>query len=527
MEGFGPADLDDALCCPPSEADVPDFPDLPEPPGLIDVPPDVPVPPEVPVPFDLPEPPGPEVVDVLVPQRVEVLERDFLPPVRVVITGDPESLAEFSHLQGENSHGFDDTSGFVAVEGVLNAFGVPATEAGLVDYAVDNTLVSETGETSMDFLAQIMTEHGVPAEAGYERTLDYLATDVEQGHGVVVEVNTDLLHHDPLSPYSTELLQSQQVVVTGVMRNEASGAVEGFYVNDPVDGSAGKFVAAADMETAFNGFSIVTDDPLPLYGGEPAGPVPQAPGEPALEPTEAPADVLPLPPEVVEAPAPEVAPVLQFDPSEGTEEVVGPIEDLSLWHEQATNYTCAVVSQEFILEALTGQEFTEEQLAQEAMDQGWLSEAGGTPMDDMGKLLELHGIGVERTVDTSLEDLVSELETGNKVMVAVDSDEVWTAGQDFFADELADMLDYPGAIPGQGANHAVEVVGVDTSDPDHPMVILNDPGHPQGQGLMMPAEEFIDAWADSGHYMVATTDEPPAAPPEALMAAAAIPSRPA
>jgi hypothetical protein len=99
-------------------------------------------------------------------------------------------------------------------------------------------------------------------------------------------------------------------------------------------------------------------------------------------------------------------------------------------------------------------------------------------------------------------------------MVAVDSDEVWTAGQDFFADELADMLDYPGAIPGQGANHAVEVVGVDTSDPDHPMVILNDPGHPQGQGLMMPAEEFIDAWADSGSYMVATTGEAPESLPD-------------
>jgi hypothetical protein len=56
--------------------------------------------------------------------------------------------------------------------------------------------------------------------------------------------------------------------------------------------------------------------------------------------------------------------------------------------------------------------------------------------------------------------------------------------------------------PGVDANHAVEVIGIDSSDPDNIMVILNDPGSPDGCGSMIPLEEFEDAWADSDNFMV-------------------------
>ncbi len=35
-------------------------------------------------------------------------------------------------------------------------------------------------------------------------------------------------------------------------------------------------------------------------------------------------------------------------------------------------------------------------------------------------------------------------------------------------------------------------------------MILNDPGRENGQGLMVPANEFLNAWEDSNNFMVAT-----------------------
>lgn len=203
-----------------------------------------------------------------------------------------------------------------------------------------------------------------------------------------------------------------------------------------------------------------------------------------------------------------------FDPAIFDGEMAGePAADLPNWHLQETGYTCAVAAQEFILDELTGHDWTESQLAEEARQYGWLD--NGTAPDDMGKLLELHGIGVERSYGNDIDDVIRELEAGHKINVAVDADEVWEKGE-HFGDDLFD----PG-IPGTDANHAVQVIGVDTTDPANPLVVLNDSGDPNGQGVMIPADEFMDAWADSGHYMVATTGGPPAAPPDALYALAA------
>jgi hypothetical protein len=180
--------------------------------------------------------------------------------------------------------------------------------------------------------------------------------------------------------------------------------------------------------------------------------------------------------------------------------VVGDVGDTENWHQQESDSSCAIASQEFILDDFgksQGIDFTEEQLTQIAYDNGWYTPNSGTSMADMGKLLEAYGIPVERTTGASLDDLASRLDSGEKVMVAVDSDEIWSQGQDVTLDE------YSESIPGQDANHAVQVVGIDYSGSE-PMVILNDPGHPEGQGMRVPADEFVNAWNDSGNYMVAT-----------------------
>jgi hypothetical protein len=116
-------------------------------------------------------------------------------------------------------------------------------------------------------------------------------------------------------------------------------------------------------------------------------------------------------------------------------------------------------------------------------------------------VLEAYGIPVERGYGGTLEDIEARLTAGEHVIVGVDAHEIWTAGE-VTGDDSID--DFPG-IPGMDANHAVEVIGVDRSDPANPVVVLNDPGHPEGRGLEVPADEFTDAWADSDHYMVSTS----------------------
>jgi len=61
------------------------------------------------------------------------------------------------------------------------------------------------------------------------------------------------------------------------------------------------------------------------------------------------------------------------------------------WQPQTTGFTSAVVAQRGIVEAFTGEDISEAQLVYEATTNGWLTDAGMSPMD-AGNLLELHSI---------------------------------------------------------------------------------------------------------------------------------------
>ncbi len=184
-----------------------------------------------------------------------------------------------------------------------------------------------------------------------------------------------------------------------------------------------------------------------------------------------------------------------------SEGVIGdPGADMTHWHQQTGADTCGVVSQEFILDDVLGRDFTESELREIAASEGWYTPGGGTPLPEMGRLLEHFNLEVDYQEDCTLEDLSQKIEEGQKVIVALDSDEIWNPGA---VDD--DLLYTRWGLPGQDANHAVQVIGVDGSDPEHPAVVLNDPGMAEGQGLKIPADTFMDAWEDSNHYMVSTT----------------------
>jgi hypothetical protein len=100
---------------------------------------------------------------------------------------------------------------------------------------------------------------------------------------------------------------------------------------------------------------------------------------------------------------------------------------------------------------------------------------------------------------------------GRGVVVGVNADELWDQGPlatfwNWFCEQLG--LDNALFTP---ANHAVTVIGIDISDPQNPMVILNDSGTPDGAGVLYPLDKFMDAWENSDFYYVATDQAIPEA----------------
>lgn len=159
--------------------------------------------------------------------------------------------------------------------------------------------------------------------------------------------------------------------------------------------------------------------------------------------------------------------------------------------------TCAIQSQRLILQQY-GIDVPQEQLIEIAKENGWYAEGYGTPLDMVGKLLEYHGVEIHGSQGNNIFNLSNELAKGHQVIVGVD---------EF---ELVDPNDTRGwdSLNGQTPNHALVVVGIDTSDPDNVMVIVTDPGTGNRQ-MAYPADQFMDAWKDSDCFMVTTETVPP------------------
>ena len=178
-------------------------------------------------------------------------------------------------------------------------------------------------------------------------------------------------------------------------------------------------------------------------------------------------------------------------------QVIGEPDSGGVWHQQQTPFTCAVVSQEMILREY-GLDVNEAHLMGDAMQNGWLN-AGGTPFQDMGKLLELHGVPCHE--GQGIDQMISELSQGHKLIVGVDSTDLWY-GDSWVVRELHDIF------TGGPADHAIVVQGLRQDDGGGWHVIVNDPGNPNGEGHEYPLDQFTDAWEGSNCHFTAT-DIPP------------------
>ncbi len=158
--------------------------------------------------------------------------------------------------------------------------------------------------------------------------------------------------------------------------------------------------------------------------------------------------------------------------------------------QQSTGFTCAVKSQQLILQ-LFNIDVSEQELMDEAFDHGLLT-TSGTAMPDVGALLEMHGVETTTFMDGNVAILMHELAQGHQVIVGVDSGELWEPFDEYFEDNRPD--------------HALIVTGIDATDPQNVMVIVTDPGC--GKVCAYPYDQFVDAWSDSNCFMVATNEAP-------------------
>ena len=181
------------------------------------------------------------------------------------------------------------------------------------------------------------------------------------------------------------------------------------------------------------------------------------------------------------------------DRSEETSDTASPLDRYNLdaatdqWHVQLENYSCANACQTFIINEYLGTNIDEAELNELARQQGWY-QSDGTYFEDIGNLLNEYGIENHRTWGADFQDVKNAVDQGDRVIVCV-----YNAALD---DDWGDQM------PIASANHAVEVLGVDDSNPRDVKVIVNDPGVSDGCGKVVSLDTFNRARETSGGFMV-------------------------
>jgi hypothetical protein len=156
------------------------------------------------------------------------------------------------------------------------------------------------------------------------------------------------------------------------------------------------------------------------------------------------------------------------------------------WFKQAFDGSCLPASVAQIYTEYTGQEITDLEFVDLVNQQGgWVVGPDGTPGLMPASAVDLlNSAGIDATLQYSdLDGLLSALDAGRAVMVAVDSGEYW------FGEGAEDDT----------ADHAVLVTGIDV---EAGIVYLSDTGIEGGDMLQVPLDTFLDAWADSDNTMV-------------------------
>ncbi|HNW83498.1 MAG TPA: hypothetical protein PKG52_11485 [bacterium] len=171
------------------------------------------------------------------------------------------------------------------------------------------------------------------------------------------------------------------------------------------------------------------------------------------------------------------------------------------YHTQEAPNSCAVAVQTDILNDF-GINVSETEMRDMGEQMGIYTDNGGTPLSDVGKLIEEHGIELESQRDGfTLDDLMNASNSGEKIIIGLDAAEIWNS---------PDIVDSPletytgGLIEIPTAGHAVEFKGIFEDFDGNLYAIVDDPGHPNGHNVHVPIDDFLDAWSDFDNFAVIT-----------------------
>ena len=194
------------------------------------------------------------------------------------VSGDPFARAELvDYKQGDNPYRAEGNCGIVSVTNVLSIAGLEATEEGTTHHAIVSGECyynpfgpsSENGGTTMELQEKILEDHGIASTcyASSEFGLNEIADAVENGQGVIAEVNADILWEEDLG--STGLCANHAITITGIARDAATGEIAGVYICDSgrgCQGDACRFVSAEQFRDCYEGIAnsgaVVTDAPI-------------------------------------------------------------------------------------------------------------------------------------------------------------------------------------------------------------------------------------------------------------------------
>lgn len=145
----------------------------------------------------------------------------------------------------------------------------------------------------------------------------------------------------------------------------------------------------------------------------------------------------------------------------------------------AEDNLCDVMCEQYILKDYLGGK-TLDGYVSEMLDNCWLKDSG-TPLHNMGRLLEKFGMSVSRRYDCTLEDIKAGLEKRYKLIAVVDYGQLWNKVSD-------------------GIYHAICCLSVLEG-----VIRVYDPAMDGCSEYLL--EDFEKAWAYSMHYLVQASSE--------------------
>ncbi|MFF2028568.1 C39 family peptidase, partial [Streptomyces sp. NPDC058171] len=162
------------------------------------------------------------------------------------------------------------------------------------------------------------------------------------------------------------------------------------------------------------------------------------------------------------------------------------------WFRQSGDGYCLPASLTEVLAQATGHRFPDESVVTARLAElGMPASANGQPLVDGVTLLDSFGVEAQVQSGLTLTDLEIYLDHGRSLILSVDANDIWYGQED------------PIGNPLDKANHALLITGIDQ---ENGVVILSDPGTPDGNAEVVPLAVFEEAWSDGGNQALITTE---------------------